>query len=99
MNAIQETLNDRWQRIFCAAATNLDIPPSLVLRAEGLMEALVLSRLSTQEDVWQAMAAVYQDSCGTTLEAEFGVDWSAVHPFPQIPAVMARAPVVPSTKE
>lgn len=91
-------LQARWQRMFSALAAGSDVPPALRLRTEGMMEAAVLGGVREAAlDV--AMAACYQRAWQRPLEAEFGADWRAFYPFPQIPAVGRRAPVHPSTRD
>ena len=76
-----------------------DVPPSQRLRAEGLMEAALLAREATPEEIETAMDHCYREAFGRTLVEDFGADWRDFYPFPQIPAVAARAPVYPSASD
>ena len=45
------------------------------------------------------MARSYRDAFGHDIDQALGKDWATLHPFPQVPAFMARAPVYPSTSD
>ena len=92
-------LERRWRDIFTTLAAGEDAPPGARLRAEGMMEALVLTGEFTQPDVLARMEDIYRDVFGHSIEQEFGADWVQFYPFPQIPAVGRRAPVYPSTRD
>lgn len=92
-------LEARWDRMFAALAAGEDVPPAQRLRAEGMMEAAELLGVASQESLLDAMDACYQRAFGRPLAADFGSDWQAFFPFPQIPAMAQRAPVYPSTSE
>ena len=93
--ALLEELENRWRLIFSRLVEGGEVPPTLRLRAEGLMEALVLLELATEEELQFAMAACYADYYSAPLP----VDWRELFPFPQIPGHGLRAPVYPSTRE
>lgn len=93
--SLLEELNKRWFSIFSRLRDGGDVPPSLRLRAEGLMEAVVLLELATVDELQSAMASCYADYCTTPLP----VDWRELFPFPQIPGHGRRAPVYPSTRD
>lgn len=95
--AIREELELRWRRMLERVAAGDDIPPSLRLRAEGLMEALVLAGASTEAELQAAMSAAHARETGNRLEAQLSEDWQRAHPFPQIPFFQQRAPVYPGT--
>lgn len=97
MDPIREELERRWQQMLERAAAGDDLPPALRLRAEGLMEALVLAGTVEPGALSAAMAEAWQQAMGEPLAAALGDDWESVHPFPAIPFYQARAPVVPST--
>jgi hypothetical protein len=90
-------LHLRWSAIFSALVEGDDVPPALRLRTEGVMEAAVLSGVAQEEDILAAMAECYLSTYGRSLEDEFGAQWLALFPFPQIPAMAERAPVFLST--
>jgi hypothetical protein len=92
-------LERRWQHMFSALAAAADVAPSSRLRAEGLMEAAVLAGLSSEEELTRQMDRCYQQATGESLAQRFGADWRDFFPFPQIPAMMQRAPVYPSTRD
>lgn len=83
----------RWQAMLAAVAAGEDIPPGQRLRAEGLMEALVILRVRSGEELQQEMADAYSEMLGRSLEHDLGVDWRRDFPFPEIPFFMRRAPV------
>jgi hypothetical protein len=85
--------------MFTALAGGDDVPPSQRLRAEGMMEAAVLSAVATPEALSQSMDRCYQDAFGRSISDDFGADWEEFFPFPQIPAMARRAPVYPSTHD
>jgi hypothetical protein len=99
MNALLTELESRWQKLFSALAAGSDVAPSLRLRTEGLMEAAILSRVASAEQLSAQMAASYEDAFGRSLAQDFGSDWQDFFPFPQIPAMAKRAPVYRSTKD
>jgi len=99
MNPLREELERRWREMLERAAAGDDLPPVLRLRAEGLMEALVLTGAEEPAALSAAMADAWQQAMGEPLAATLGEDWESVHPFPAIPFYQARAPVVPSTRD
>lgn len=92
-------IEQRWERQFQALARGCDVSPSQRLRLEGLMEAAVLCGIAQREHLQQAMSQSYYKVNGVTFVDEFGDDWQTFFEFPQIPAMMRRAPVVPTTSE
>jgi len=92
-------LEQRWQAMFTTLAAGGDVAPTQRLRAEGLMEALVLTGAATAAEVTAHMDRCYRQACGQNLAAVLGDDWQEFFAFPQIPAMMHRAPVYPSTKD
>ncbi len=99
MQVLQTELEQRWQSMFAALAGGDDVPPSQRLRAEGMMEAAVLLGLATPEALVASMDRCYKAAYGRGISEEFGADWQEFFPFPQIPAMMQRAPVYPSTRD
>ncbi len=99
MEAIRAELEARWQTMLERAVAGDDLPPALRLRAEGLMEALVLAGAAEPAALTAAMAEAWERAVGQPLAATLGEDWETVHPFPAIPFYQARAPVVPSTSD
>lgn len=85
--------------MFDALAGGGDVPPARRLRAEGMMEAAVLVGEVSREQLLRRMDECYREAFGRTLEEDFGADWQAFYPFPQIPAMGRRAPVFPSTSD
>ena len=92
-------LQQRWRAIFTALAGGEDVPPALRLRTEGMMEAAVIAGVAEVDALIGHMNQCYRQAFGRTLEQDFGDDWSAFYPFPQIPGVGRRAPVYPSTSD
>ncbi len=92
-------LETRWTELYRALAAGEDLPPGRRLRAEGIMEAAVLLGEATPQQLQEAMDRVHLEVCGRSLQAQFGEDWREFYPFPQIPGVMRRAPVWPSTRD
>lgn len=99
MDALTIELEQRWQRIFTALAAGEDVPPSQRLRAEGMMEAAALLGLATTDQLVCSMSECYLAAFERDLVADFGEDWQAFFPFPQIPAMGRRAPVYPTTSD
>ena len=99
MSRLLEEINARWEAMFTALARGEDLPPGPRLRTEGLMEAAVLLGLAREDALQQAMGEAYQRSFGRSLGQDFGAGWEDFFPFPQIPAMAGRAPVVPSTRD
>lgn len=92
-------LEGRWTSLFDRLAAGEDLPPGPRLRTEGMMEAAVLLGLATEEGLTRRMAAAYRRSFGEEIAATFGTDWRQCFPFPSLPAMARRAPVVPSTAD
>ena len=88
-------LENRCRAIFTALAGGGEVSPARRLRAEGMMESLVLLEFCTKEEVQESMAACYGQCFGSELPA----DWQSLFPFPQIPGFGHRAPVYPSTSD
>ena len=84
--------------MFAALAAG-DVPPAQRLRAEGMMEAALLTRAAARTGLRHGRSYRYQQAVGRTIEEDFGADWRAFYPFPQIPAMGRRAPVYPSTRD
>jgi hypothetical protein len=99
MQVLIAELHTRWRQMFTGLAAGDDLPPGARLRAEGVMEAVLLAGESTQAEVDAAMDACYRESFGRSLAEDFGADWRDFQPFPQIPAMARRAPVFPSTPD
>ena len=99
MHELMGELQRRWSGMFAGLAAGADLPPARRLRAEGLMEAAVLLGVASEEQLIRAMDHCYRDAFGATIAEHFGEDWREYHPFPEIPAMAARAPVYPSTAD
>lgn len=99
MHPLLKVLEQRLTDMFTALAAGDDLPPTARLRAEGIMEALVFAGIHDEAGVVALMQRCYVESFGRDLVADFGVDWQAWFPFPQIPAMARRAPVYPSTPQ
>ena len=85
----------RWMEIFCSLAEGRDVPPSQRLRAEGMMETLVLLKLVELDELQSRLEDCYARGFGQPLSA----GWKEQFPFPQIPGFAERAPVYPSTRD
>ena len=99
MHVLETELEQRWLTMFAALVSGDDVPPAQRLRTEGMMEAADLLGIATREDLLNRMDRCYQDTNGRSIDEEFGPDWQEFFPFPQIPAMAKRAPVIPSTRE
>jgi len=99
MQDLLQELKARWTSMFTALAAGDDLPPTLRLRAEGLMEAALLTGAASAEELDAGMDACYLQALGQSLADDFGEDWRDFYPFPQIPAMGLRAPVYPSTRD
>jgi hypothetical protein len=99
MSSLMDEVTGRWDAMFRQLAAGDDAPPSQRLRLEGLMEALVITGEYSPQAVQAAMDHSYRTVFGQDLAAALGGDWQTLHPFPQIPAFMRRAPVYPSTSD
>ncbi len=92
-------LRQRWLSAFTQLNEGEDWPPGGRMRTEGMMEALVLLQPDSTERQITAMDGCYREVFGCGLDETFGKDWQLFYPFPQIPAMMRRAPVYPSTSD
>ena len=98
-DAAMAELERRWRHIFNTLHGGGEIPPSLRLRTEGMMEACCLLGVATEQTLSAAMAECYLSAFGESLAQRWGEDWTSLFPFPQLPAFGQRAPVYPSTGE
>ncbi len=99
MHVLETELEQRWRSMFLALAAGDDVPPTARLRTEGVMEAVALQGITSREELLRAMDRCYREAFGQGVADDFGEDWEAFFPFPQIPAMARRAPVYPSTKD
>ncbi|WP_116367206.1 hypothetical protein [Parahaliea mediterranea] len=99
MEPLRAEVERRWQALFAALLAGQDAPPGQRLRLEGLMEAIALLEPGCEHALQDAMDAKYRAVFGRGLAEDFGDQWRDFYPFPQIPAVMQRAPVWPSTAD
>ena len=98
-DALLTAIENDWRLAFAALSRGDDLPPGRRYRLEGMMAAAELLRPGTRDTLLQRMNAVYLEVFGETIADAFGDDWQDFYPFPQIPAVMRRAPVYPSTAD
>jgi hypothetical protein len=99
MHELEVELEARWRAMFTALAGGDDVPPTQRLRAEGMMETAVLLGIATPDALTAAMERCYRAAFGRGIDDDFGYDWQAFFPFPQIPAMGVRAPVYPTTRD
>ncbi|MDP4789622.1 MAG: hypothetical protein NWR64_06500 [Haliea sp.] len=99
MNRLLKTIEQRLDALFLALAEGLDAPPGRRLRLEGLLEAAALLELASEESLSALLASRYEAAFARPVHADFGEDWQCLFPFPQIPAMQHRAPVVPTTAD
>ena len=99
MTTLLSHIEQRWRAQFDALVAGADVAPGHRLRLEGLVEAAVLIGEVDTEQLTQRMDTVYKASFGRSIAEDFGDDWRVLFPFPQVPAMAARAPVVPTTKD
>ena len=92
-------LRQRWLYAFSLLNAGEDWPPGCRMRTEGMMEALVLLQPDSRELQISAMDECYRQIFDCGLDDALGKDWQQFYPFPQIPAMMRRAPVYPSTTD
>lgn len=90
-----EELERRWRFIFSNLESGGEVAPTDRLRTEGMMEAVVLLNLLTEEELQDALELCYRECFGESLRD----DWRALFPFPQVPGFGQRAPVYPSTSD
>lgn len=98
-NALVTAIERGWREAFTALSEGDDLPPGQRYRLEGMMAAAEVLRPGVGDQLMTSMDAVYREVFGETLADTFGGDWRQFYPFPQIPAVMRRAPVYPSTAD
>ncbi|MBT4522877.1 MAG: hypothetical protein HOC23_22995 [Halieaceae bacterium] len=99
MSLLLTEIQARWHQLFSLLEAGSDVPPSLWMRTEGLMEAATITGETIPAEIDALMDGVYQTIYGQNLATAFGGDWRDFYPFPQIPAVAKRAPVYPSTSD
>lgn len=99
MELLIEELERRWRSMFERLTRGDDLPPGERLRTEGMMEAAVLVGAATADALLEKMEASFSAVSGQGFTESLGEDWREVFPFPQVPAMMRRAPVYPSTRD
>ncbi len=99
MHELEAELEARWRAMFTMLADGDNVPPTQRLRAEGMMEAAVFLGIATPNALTASMARCYRAAFRRSIVDDFGDDWQAFFPFPQIPAMGLRAPVYPSTPD
>ena len=99
MHVLEAELEQRWLVLFTALQRGDDVPPAQRLRTEGMMEAVFLAGIATQQNILQRMDRCYTSINGHSVDEDFDADWQEFFPFPQIPAMGSRAPVFPSTRD
>lgn len=99
MTKLRSLLLSRFEDIFKRLEAGEDVPPSLRLRTEGLLEALVLIEEATVDELDKILEDLHKVHRGASLTEELGADWRHLHPFPELPLWMDRAPVFPSTSD
>ncbi|MFV0276563.1 MAG: hypothetical protein ACK5HY_05180, partial [Parahaliea sp.] len=75
MQILEDELERRWRVLFGQLHEGLDVPPAQWLRTEGLMEALALLESGCESRLQAAMAAVFHEVTGRSLEQDFEADW------------------------
>jgi hypothetical protein len=98
VNTLLEHITARLDSLFVQLVEGLDAPPAQRLRLEGLLEAAVLGGAS-EDELTALLSSRYQAAFSRTPQDDFGAQWRQLFPFPQIPAMQQRAPVVPSTSD
>ena len=96
---LKDELRGRWKHIFEAVVRGDDISLATRLRAEGLMEAAAILKIWEKDDQLRELKLTYCRVFGRGFEESFGFEWELLHPFPEIPVYVERAPVYPSTKD
>ena len=88
-------LERRWRLVFDTLAAGGEVPPSVRLRTEGYMEAVVALGLASEAALQDRLEACYLGCFGEAPQPE----WRRLFPFPQVPGFGERAPVYPSTSD
>lgn len=86
-----DSLAERLLGIFNAYANGNDVPPAQVFRTEGFIEAGCCIGLVSEQTVRELMQSLYRQVFDSEFPAMTG-------PGIQIPPLMRRAPVYPSTR-
>lgn len=98
MNDLITEIETRLATALERLAAGDDLPPSLRLRLEGLCEAAVIVGAVDAQEIDALVEAQMKSLRGVDLRDALGADWRAMHPFPELPVYMDRAPVSPSAK-
>jgi hypothetical protein len=99
MQQLIREIETRARAAYARLASGDDLPPGMQLRLEGLLEAAVITGAATTSELQDLLDEAHREVVGETLAARYGDDWRALHPFPELPAWQARAPVSPSTSD
>ena len=95
MDPLLEEIDGRLRALVARLDGGDDAPPAQRLRLEGLLEAAVISGIAQREALQARVADAFTAVTGRSLDDTLGEDWRDLHPFPQLPLYMRRAPVVP----
>ncbi|MBM70981.1 MAG: hypothetical protein CME43_16065 [Haliea sp.] len=99
VNTLLREIELRLDALFAQLAEGFDAPPAQRLRLEGLLEAAALLGIATQAELEAVLTERYCAAFSCSPAEDFGAQWQRLFPFPQIPAMQRRAPVVPSTSD
>ncbi len=99
MNTLLREIELRLDALFAQLAEGFDAPPAQRLRLEGLLEAAALLEIASQAELEAVLTDRYFAVFCRSPAEDFGAHWQRLFPFPQIPAMQQRAPVVPSTSD
>lgn len=92
-------IDERCRALLRRLADGDDLPPAQQFRLEGLLEAAALCG-ALDADAWLLqLDALHREIVGCAIAERAGDDWQHLHPFPELPLYMARAPVSPSTSD
>ncbi len=86
-----ENVETRLLKIFQAYEQGSDVAPAILFRTEGFIEAGCCLGLVTEQDIEELMQGLHQQVFNTELATYSGTGIN-------IPSLMKRAPVYPSTK-
>ena len=99
MNPLLQQIEARFTEVLTRIGNGDDVPPSMALRLEGLLEAAEISGGADRRELDALLDAVHRRETGLGIEDRLGPQWRRLLPFPALPVFMDRAPVSPSTSD
>jgi hypothetical protein len=94
-----EAIETRCRDLLARLAAGSDLPPGPRLHLEGMLDAARICGYLDAGTWERQLEQWHREMLGCPIAERAGSDWQQLHPFPQLPLYMDRAPVSPSTPD